>query len=144
MTEATSIESYRACIDAGLISDRQQAVIRYMAERHYRSVTQGEINRHFQDTNRSYAPRFRELEDSGVIQCVGTVKDEITNRHVKAYKLTGKMPTERVRANRGKTVEVKVWTSGGYTFLKQEDADRHAELYPHANVRAETRTALKA
>jgi len=96
MTEPTSIESYHAALESGFISAKQQAVIKYMSER-LRGVTQREVNLHFKDPNRSYAPRFKELEDSGVIQCVGTVRDMETNRSVKEYRLTGRVPTHPVR-----------------------------------------------
>ena len=95
MIQPTSIESYRAALEEGLISEKQQAVIEFLHKRG--RATQGEINRHYQDTNRSYAPRFKELEDCGAIRCVGTVHDERTNRNVKEYELTGKIPSERAR-----------------------------------------------
>ena len=128
MAEQTSIESYHAAIEGGLISAKQQAVLRYFLARQPRSITQGEVNRHFNDTNRSYAPRFREMEDAGIIQRVGTVYDEITNRNVLAYRLTGVVPNQPVK-RAPRTVQIKTWvvTYPGYEygpFFTPEEADK--------------------
>jgi hypothetical protein len=95
--EPTSIESYYKAVESGFISEKQRQVITYFCDSRGESVTQGEVNRYFKDTNRSYAPRFKELENAGVIQCVGTKYDHLTGRNVKSYKLTGKIPTAPVK-----------------------------------------------
>jgi len=147
MTEQTSIASYYAAIDAGLISEKQQAVIGFMARRDLLSTTQGQVNRHFQDTNRSYAPRFKELEDSGVIRCIGTVFDDLTKRNVKAYRLTGEIPTEHVRRAKKTKVKIEVWevngTLGPQTFFDEDEAFVYAAARGR-EVTNRTQLAMKA
>lgn len=101
MSELTSIVSYRQCQDEGLFGQRQMEIVEFMvAHQHeYREgISQGDVGRHYNDASSGYQPRFKELEDSGVVRCIGTKYDEITDRTVKAYVLTGQLPTEKVRA----------------------------------------------
>ena len=98
----TSAESYHAAVEEGIVSRNQYRIIQYMLDRSGRAVTQGEVNRYFSDTNRSYGTRFKELEDAGVIQCVGVVKDDVTNRTVKKYRLTGYIPAEKIKRKKKK------------------------------------------
>src|SRR5947208_11108308 len=55
--------------------------------------SQGDVSRHFADASSSFQPRFRELEDTGLIEQRGTKHDPATGREVKAYWSTGKLPT---------------------------------------------------
>lgn len=102
MTQPTSIESYHKAVESGFISEKQRQVIVYFCDRAGKNVTQGEVSRHFGDTTRSYGTRFKELEDSGVIVCTGTVLDKRTNRNVKCYQLTGVVPDKPVKRNESK------------------------------------------
>src|SRR5688572_6052615 len=63
-------------------------------------VSQGDAARHFDDASSSFQPRFRELEDAGMIAVVGTKRDPVTSRMVKAYRITGS--TEPIRRKRRK------------------------------------------
>jgi hypothetical protein len=145
MTESTSIESYRTAIESGLISAKQQAVISFLADRDY-SVTQGQINRYFNDTNRSYAPRFKELEDAGVIKCVEIVLDTLTNRNVKAYRLTGFVPTQQVKRKQtltGKDIEhlVRAIRTAAAGIWRDDDNNR-CGLYGGITAVYELETAM--
>ena len=93
----TSIESYREAKASGLINRVQLEILEYMAE--HGLVTQGEVTRHFNDTSRTYAPRFSPLEEAGVIRCVGMRRDHFTGRDVKEYQPTGAIPTEPIKSS---------------------------------------------
>jgi len=148
-TQQTSIESYHAAIASGFISAKQQAVLKYFLDRQPHNVTQGEVNRHFQDTNRSYAPRFREMEDSGVIQRVGTVLDTLTNRNVLSYQLTGEIPNSPVK-RAPTTVNIKIWVvtylGDRYELFTPEEANRANErfLNGRGTINVEVRKAFVA
>jgi hypothetical protein len=64
--------------------------------------SQGDGSRHFADASSSFQPRFREPEDSGLIEPRGTAVDPATGRVVKLYGATGKQPTAPVRRKRWK------------------------------------------
>lgn len=107
---STSAESYHRCLEEGLINAKQNMVIAYMLRHKNRPIYCGEIKRYHHDVCSSFSPRFIELEECGVIKCVGKVKDAISNRNVRTYILTGKIPTERVRRKK-KTVYALCYTT---------------------------------
>lgn len=96
----TSAESYYAAKASGLINARQLQIIEFMLARQWGGVTQGEVTRHFRDTARSFAPRFKELEEQGIIRCVGTRRDSVTGRRVNEYRLTGGVIQKRKKADK--------------------------------------------
>jgi hypothetical protein len=98
--EPTSIESYRAAHASGLIGTRQMEVLGFVIANE--PCSQGDVSRHFADASSSYQPRFRELEDSGLIEQRGTKVDPATGRAVKSYFATGKIPSGPVRRKRRK------------------------------------------
>jgi len=100
MNERTSIESYREAHASGLIGKRQLEVLGFVIANE--PCSQGDVSRHFADASSSYQPRFRELEDAGLIEQRGTKHDPATGREVKAYAATGKLPTAPVRRKRRK------------------------------------------
>src|SRR6185295_11109948 len=100
MTEPTFLESYRDAQRSGLIGQRQLQVLEFVLA--HAPCSQGDVGRHFADASSSFQPRFRELEDSGLIEQRGTKRDEATGRIVKAYVATGKIPTAPVRRQRRK------------------------------------------
>jgi hypothetical protein len=100
MSERTSIESYRAAHASGLIGTRQMQVLEFVIANE--PCSQGDVSRHFADASSSYQPRFRELQDAGLIEQSGTKVDPATGREVKAYRATGKPPTATVRRKRRK------------------------------------------
>src|SRR4051794_27905089 len=100
MNERTSIESYRAAHESGLIGKRQLQVLEFVIANE--PCSQGDVGRHFADASSSFQPRFRELQDAGLIEQRGTKVDPATGREVKAYVSTGKMPTAPVRRKRRK------------------------------------------
>src|SRR5437868_8808120 len=100
MPEPTSIDSYRQAHESGLIGQRQMEVLAFVIANE--PCSQGDVSRHFADASSSYQPRFRELEDSGLIEQRGTKVDPATGRVVKAYVATGKIPAEPVRRKRRK------------------------------------------
>src|SRR5581483_5834008 len=89
MGERTSIESYREAQRSGLISQRQLQVLEFVIANE--PCSQGDVSRHFADASSSFQPRFRELEDAGLIEQRGTKRDPATGREVKAYVATGKL-----------------------------------------------------
>jgi hypothetical protein len=100
MPEPTSIASYRDAQRSGLIGQRQMQVLEFVVANE--PCSQGDVGRHFADASSSFQPRFRELEDAGLIEQRGTKRDDATGRIVKAYVATGKIPTEPVRRKRRK------------------------------------------
>ena len=100
MSERTSIASYRAAHESGLIGQRQLDVLAFVMANE--PCSQGDVSRHFADASSSYQPRFRELADAGLIAEIGTKRDAVTGREVKAYRATGKLPTAAVRRTRRK------------------------------------------
>jgi len=100
MGERTSIESYREAQRSGLISQRQLQVLEFVIANE--PCSQGDVSRHFADASSSFQPRFRELEDAGLIEQRGTKRDPATGREVKAYVATGKLPTATMRRKRRK------------------------------------------
>jgi hypothetical protein len=98
--EPTSIESYQAAHSSGLIGQRQLEVLEFVIANAL--CSQGDVSRHFADASSSYQPRFRELEDSGLIEQRGTKIDPASGREVKAYVATGKIPAGPVRRKRRK------------------------------------------
>lgn len=100
MSEPTSIESYREAHKSGLIGTRQLQVLDFVIANE--PCSQGDVSRHFADASSSFQPRFRELEDAGLIEQRGTKVDAATGRVVKAYAATGKLPTAPVRRKRRK------------------------------------------
>jgi hypothetical protein len=100
MSEQTSVESYRAANSSGLIGKRQMEVLAFVIANE--PCSQGDVSRHFADASSSYQPRFRELEDAGVIEQRGTKRDPATGREVKAYWSTGNTPAGPVRRKRRK------------------------------------------
>ena len=66
MPEPTSIDSYRQAHESGLIGQRQLEVLAFVIANE--PCSQGDVSRHFADASSSYQPRFRELEDSGLIE----------------------------------------------------------------------------
>jgi hypothetical protein len=100
MSERTSIESYREAHASGLIGKRQMEVLGFVIA--HQPCSQGDVSRHFADASSSYQPRFRELEDAGLIAADGTTTDRVTGREVKVYRATGAVPTRRVQRRRRK------------------------------------------
>src|SRR3954468_1503491 len=100
MSERTSIDSYRAAQASGLIGKRQLEVLAFVMANE--PCSQGDVGRHFADASSSFQPRFRELQDAGLIEQRGTKVDPATGRTVKAYVATGKQPTATVRRKRRK------------------------------------------
>ena len=100
-SESTSTDSYRQALVDGLISQRHYEVLAFVAAHDSpHGVSQGEVSRHFNDASSSYQPRFRELQDAGVLYQCGHKKDAITSRTVKSYRLTKKMPESPVMSGR--------------------------------------------
>ena len=100
MTERTSIDSYREAHASGLIGKRQMQVLDFIIAN--QPCSQGDVSRHFADASSSFQPRFRELEDAGLIEQRGMKIDPATGRTVKAYWATDKLPTAPVRRKRRK------------------------------------------
>jgi hypothetical protein len=100
MSEPTSIDSYREAHASGLIGKRQMEVLGFVIANE--PCSQGDVSRHFADASSSFQPRFRELEDAGLIAADGTKRDWATGREVKAYRATGKLPTAPTRRKRRK------------------------------------------
>jgi hypothetical protein len=113
MVTATSTESYLECKSEGLIGDRQFQVLAFILnnqEMYPKGICRGDVARFFTCTRSGYARRVQELEVLGILELIGTKEDEITGRTVKAYKPTGKVPTERAPGiKRVTTVEIKTW-----------------------------------
>lgn len=94
----TSIDSYHKCHKDGIISQKQHAVLQFILDTQEQfpdGHSRGDVGRHFNDPNTGYQRRLQELEQLGILTCVGTKHDPLTNRDVKAYKPTGVVPTER-------------------------------------------------
>lgn len=87
----TSRESLNAAYVSGLISAAQGRVLEFMVT-WGGPVTQAQVARHYGDVTRSLGPRFRELIELDIIQEDGTTQDTQTNRRVKRYRLTGRVP----------------------------------------------------
>ena len=82
MTEPTSLESHRKAQRSGLIGQRQMQVLEFVMANG--PCSQGDVGRHFADASSSFQPRFRELENAGLIAQCGTKRDDATGRIVKA------------------------------------------------------------
>jgi hypothetical protein len=100
LSEPTSIDAYREGHASGLIGKRQMQVLEFVMANE--PCSQGDVGRYFADASSSFQPRFRELEDAGLIEQLGTKVDPATGRQVKAYAATGKMPAAPVRRKRRK------------------------------------------
>jgi hypothetical protein len=108
----TSTESYEKCNADGLIGDRQLRVMQFILafqSVHPDGVSRGDVALYFNDTRTGYSRRVQELEVAGLLVCVGTKLDTKTGRTVKAYKPTGKIPTERVVSTVPQHVRIRVW-----------------------------------
>jgi len=114
MSERTSIESYRAAHESGLIGKRQMQVLEFVIANE--PCSQGDVGRHFADASSSFQPRFRELQDAGLIEPRGTKVDAATGREVKAYWSTGKLPTARMRRRNRQKVRATVEPAGDGLF----------------------------
>ena len=101
----TSIQAFCAAKESGFLSDRQDDVVQYMLNFPLpEGISQRDVDRFHGDTSSSLHPRFAELEDSGVIKCVGTKADQVSGNKVKSYKLI-KAPDAKVRRKQ-KTVRL--------------------------------------
>ena len=107
MIEPTAVESYRAGQRTGLITQRKSQVLQFIREHDSdEGVSQGDVARHFDDASSSFQPRFRELEIAGLIAVVGTKRDPVTGRPVKAYRATARtMPNGRKRKRTQATLQ---------------------------------------
>ena len=108
----TSTVSYEKCKDEGLISERQLQVMRFILsaqEAYPDGISRGDVARYFNDTQTGYARRVQELEVAGILECIGTKNDPITNRPVKTYVPTGIIPTERVTSVIDREVKIRIW-----------------------------------
>ena len=101
----TSIEAYQKAKDSGFISNRQWDVIKFMLKNPGQNgVSQRDVDRNYKDTSSSFHPRFAELEDSGVIECIGTKIDPVSTNKVKTYALVA-APTTKVKSKQ-KTIRL--------------------------------------
>jgi hypothetical protein len=89
--------------DAGKISSAVAKIIRYMAYCDGVAIPQQEVMEWYGDLANSIGPRFRDLEDCGIIECVGRKVSKETGRPRKMYRLTGKLPDGPV----GKTKDTR-------------------------------------
>jgi len=149
--QSTSIDSYQQCYEDGLLCRRQFAVLRFFLNIGI-PLTRGDVGRHFKDTNTGYQRRVQELEQAGLLKCIGTVEDTHTGRKVKAYKPTGAIPDTKITSRKPTTtVTIRVWevTGGGSThgiYFSEEEAVNFNNMFLGGRglITDGTREAIKA
>lgn len=93
MIRQTSVDTYKQIRDSGLLNGLRFEVYDYLffhGPATQMETCRGINNSHRQD--RSYMPRFAELEKMGVIEAIGTSICDITHREVMTWNVTGNLP----------------------------------------------------
>lgn len=117
MTRRTSIETYHAIKDNGLLSELRWRV--YDLLFHHGPLTQMELCRKNADPgvqDRSLMPRFAELEKMGVIEVIGERICTITGRMVLVWDVTDRLP---VKWDKPKRQKCKSCDGQGYITEQQ-------------------------
>lgn len=93
MIRQTSIDSYKKIIESGLLKKTNFIVYDYIYN--YGPCSAKQCSRYFEKTGippTTISPVFAKLERQGVIEIVGEIYDEKTNRTVFAWDVTSALP----------------------------------------------------